>query len=461
MIFSLFEPVLLSMPLYLIGAWVYLRLLNPRRVNILRITMLTFVAQFGLIPLVSFFIQSTTTGIKSSFSELQQAYFILAIFLGGILVVQLFADSLNISSGRKPLAESLFAFGKNNLSKKLFWSWIACMGILLYIKFAYGFTYYGSSTLERNLSLPYHLVILKSMMGILINGYIVYGLVRIIRFRDYNPILFAFVLSDIILKLDSRTNYVIVLFLWILILAVFCKFRPSLKRLLPIASITVILFVVFFPILQEFRAITHQQAEADLSEVDYTQALAEARSADPEKVNRSFIQNLEYRTNFIDRNVTLQNFAAEGGFMNGLNFIRQAAYVIPRFLFPEKVNYVNQLSNESAVFFFYQKRKFDFADNIPIYGYLDFGYTGVFLSGILFAFLMLFMEGMALFMLKYAPLLSFAMQFFLISTFVTHEISYTGLLAVFRDITIFFIIMTALFWSWKIVMKTAVNTERT
>lgn len=447
MIWSFFIPLGLSLPMFFLAAWVFLRMRNPQRVNLIRIAILTFVLHFGLMPLISFAIQSVTTGVRSSTPDLFKAYNILYFYLIGILLVLLPFSSLKKTYRKEREYTRLIFDCYNQLPKsRVFFAWLIVMGILNWIKFYYGFTYYGSSTLERFLSVPYPLVILRFILEILVFGFMAYGLISIIRFKNYDLISFLFISSQIILKFDSRTNFIALFLLFLLVILMFNKFRVPYRKLGFLSGIGLVMVLFFFPLLQTFRHYTNQIAQENEGNTNYQAALEIAlETSDDESQQEKNLTNIEYRTNFIDRNISLQNYPLEEGYMNGLNITYQLLSVIPRALFPQKIQMTKQLNSESAIFFYYQKPHFDFADNLPLYGYLDFGYPGSILSGMLLAFILIFFEWLAYFTFPISRLGSLSILIFVIYHHLDHEFSYTAEFANIRNAVILVILLLCVF----------------
>ena len=142
--------------------------------------------------------------------------------------------------------------------------------------------------------------------------------------------------------------------------------------------------------------------------------------------------------------------------MNGLLFAFQASQVIPRALYPAKIQVGKATSPESIIFLFYGRKGFDMTDNLPAYGYLEFGYWGTFFVGVFQAILLMMFEWFAFRFQRIHPFLGLSVLTYAIYNHLNLEYHYITELSLFRELIILFLIV----WPISTLLQLITNHKR-
>lgn len=439
---TLLEPLLLSLPILLIGGVSLLHFLKPQKVNFIRIYILAFALHFAILPLYSFFKEWFSDRWIYNQGELFSAYLNLYFFLGGVLLV-LFLHNRFPKKYRKGV--TIPKMLENQYSQIALRTagifFIIVIGFLVGYNFAFGFTYYASGTLERNLSVPYPLVVLKSLASIFVFGLVGYGALHLIRGRRYFLFGLLLISSNVFLDWYSRRNYILVFLTLVLFKIIIDRFKVSMKQTILVGLIGIIVVKIFFPFLFIFRQITTEVAYSGQDATNLSKTFEVTQSKKGSLLAKDENENVEYRSNQIARNIEFMRFPGpEEKYMNGLILGTQIAAVIPRALYPAKIKLGKTLAPEGIILLFYGRNGFDLSDNLPLYGYLEFGYWGAFIAGIIQGIFLIIFEWFAYYFNRIHPFLGLSVFMFAIYNHLNLEYPYVQEFGLLRDIIILFLI---------------------
>ncbi len=383
--------------IFIVGGVSFFRLLKPKKVNLLRIFLVAFMLHFALMPLYGFTAEWLLGHWQYFEEELWPAYLSLYVFLGGVLILLFLYDLFPKKIRRGwtipqllekqyrdiPLGEAMVYF-------------LLIIGFQFGFNIFFGFVSYASSTLERNLAVPYPLVIIKSLTGILVFGLIGYGALHLIRGKKYLYLGLLLLLSNNFLNIYSRRTYMLALIVLILFKLILDRFRIPLRQILIVGGAGIFIFQVFFPFLFVFRQLTIEDTNEKKGNSSFTQTYELSQGARGHELGKGLEANEAYRANQIARNIEFMRFPQSSGrYMSGLILAYQVSAVIPRALNPAKLETGKALAPEAVILLFYGRKGFDLADNLPLYGFLESGYTGAFLAGILQALFLIVFEWFA------------------------------------------------------------------
>ncbi len=297
-----------------------------------------------------------------------------------------------------------------------------------------GYTYYGSGTLERNLSVSYLEIILLQMLPPALYGLSCIVLFRAVMMRkvsgDSVVVLIMF-LSMIVL---NRREYLSLGIVLMLILALLGRSVFSLRLLIPMGALTAFLLTFVLPFVTYVR-FEHQSLRMTGVDVSLLEVAGTALTLEPGRIQSAYEANLSERLNYERVNAEVMNAVGERRLGGGV-FLYQASNVIPRFLNPAKISDQYGSFPERVVQDWLGVRHTDWPDNLPLYGYIDLGLLGSLLAGLIYAFTLNLMERAT-----YAETLPFGIGTALVlgySIFVTtrHEMSYTELFSDLRSVLV-------------------------
>ncbi len=439
---GLWLPYLLSLPIFIIGGVSFFNLLKPRKVNLLRIYLVAFTLHFALLPLYGFTAESLLGHWEYFEDEIWAAYLSLYVFLGGILILLFIFDRFPKKFRKNWTIPQLLEQQYRDIPLgKAMGYFLLVIGFLLGFNIYFGFVSYASSTLERNLAVPYPIVIAKSLIGILVFGLIGYGAMHLVRGKKYLYLGLILLLSNNFLNLYSRRTYLLALIILILFKLLMDRFRVPLRQILVVGGMGIFILQVFFPFLFVFRQLTIENPDDKKGNASLTQTYEISQGTRGQELSKGIEANEAYRANQIARNIEFMRFPLrEGRYMNGLIFGYQLSAVVPRALNPAKLDARKALAPEAIILLFYGRKGFDLADNLPLYGFLEFGYTGAFLAGILQAFFLIIFEWFAFRFQRIHPFLGLSILMYAIYNHLNLEYPYQQELSLVRDMIIFFFI---------------------
>lgn len=440
---TLSEPFLFALPMLLIGGMSLSKLRSPKKVNLLRIFIVAFTLHFGAMPLYAFPIEWLAGSWPYTSEEIWSAYLNLYIFLAGVMLAMFLYD-LSPKRFRRgwtipqlleqqyksiPTTQAVLYFG-------------VIMGFLVGYNIYFGFTYYASGTLERNLAVPYPVLVLKSFANIFVYGLIGYGALHLIRGKKLMLLGVLLLSSNIFLDVYARRNYIFAIVLLVVFKLLLDKFRIPLRQVVIVGAAGLALFQVFFPFLFVFRQLTTEAAHSNQGTTDLSRTYEISQGSRGQLLEKGVDANVAYRANQIARNIELMRFPGpEGKYMNGLLFASQAAIVIPRALNPAKIQGGIALAPEAVVLLYYGHSGFDMADNLPLYGYLEFGYFGAFAVGLLQALLLIIFERFAFRFQRIHPFLGLSVLMFALYNHLSLEYPYSQELSLLREMILLFFIV--------------------
>ncbi len=441
---SIWQPFVLALPVLLIGAFSFFKLMKARQVNLLRVLVVAFALHFGLVPLYAFSMEWLAGSWLYTAEEVWAAYLNNYAFLGGLLLV-LFLYDLSAKRFRRSWSiPALLEFQYQSISPLRAGAYfLVVMGFLLGYNIYFGYTHYASGSLERNLSVPYPMVVLKSFATIFVFGLMGYGALHLIRGKKWMLLGVLLLSSNILLDWYARRNYVYAIVVLVLFKLLLDHFRIRLSQVLVVGVGAFLLLQVFFPFLYVFRLLTAEAAHAKKDATDINRIYEQSQGARGYLIGKEEDANVAYRANSIARNIELMKLPGEEGrYMNGLLFASQVAMVVPRALNPAKIETSGKsLSPERMVLFFYGRKEFDLSDNLPIYGFLEFGYLGALLVGLLQGLLLVVFEWFAFRFQRIHPFLGLSVLMYALYSHLNLEYPYSQELSMLREMLLFFLIV--------------------
>jgi len=432
-----------------IGAAIFWSLRKPFKVNLLRIYVVAFVLHFGLMPIYGFvadWAADRQWGYTSE--EIWSVYGSLYLFLATVLLMLFLYDRMPKRFRRGWSLPNMIEWQYNKIGlRQAIWIFVVVMGFMIGYNIFFGYTYYGSGSLERNLSVPYPLVVVKSLFTIFVYGLIGYGALHLLRGKKY--LLFGLLLlcSNNLLDWYSRRNYMIVFIVLVLLKLILDRFRTSTRQVLVTGAALAFVWLVFFPFLFVFRSLTNEVAASNKGQTDFNEAFEATQGSRGHLLSKGLGQNTTYRSNQVARNIEFMRLpGSEGNYMNGLLLATQITSVVPRALNPSKLDTRKLLAPEGIILFFYGKKDFDLSDNFPLYGYLEFGFVGVLFAGIGQALFLILFEWFAHRFQRIHPFLGLSVLMLALYNHLNLEYPFTQELGFVRDLLILFCI------SWPISM---------
>ena len=435
-------PFALSLPIFIVGGVSFFRLLKPQKVNLLRIYLVAFMLHFAFLPLYGFTTEWLLGHWEYYEEELWPAYLSLYVFLGGVLIFLFLHDRSHKRFRRGwTIPQTLEKQYRDIPLRQAVTYFLLAIGFLLGFNIVFGFVAYASSTLERNLAVPYPLVIIKSLTGILVFGLIGYGALHLIRGKKYLYLGLLLLLSNNFLNIYSRRTYLLALLVLVLFKLLLDRSRIPLRQVLVVGGAGVFILQVFFPFLFVFRQLTIEDPTEKKGNTSITQTYELSQGARGRELSKGLESNEAYRANQIARNIEFMRFPLKDGrYMNGLILAYQLSAVIPRALNPAKLESGKALAPEAIILLFYGRKGFDLADNLPLYGFLEFGYTGVFLAGMLQALFLIVFEWFAFRFQRIHPFLGLSVFMYAVYNHLNLEYPYQQELSIVRDLIILFFI---------------------
>ncbi|MBK8196448.1 MAG: hypothetical protein IPK76_25835 [Lewinellaceae bacterium] len=449
-------PFILSLPIIVVGGITLIRLLKSQHVNLLRIYVLCFVLHFVLMPLYGFLAEWISTSQWPYLAdEIFSAYLVLYVFLGAILVVLFVFNTLPQRFRRGWSIPRLLEkqYTDQSLSK-IIQLFTLIMSFLIAYNLYFGFTSYASGTLERILSVPYPLVVLKSLTTIFIFGLVGYGALHLVRGKRYLLAGVVLLSSNIIGNIYSRRGYLLVIILLILFKYLLDRGRMPVRQVLVVSFIGIFVLKVFFPFLFVFRQLTMEEPPGGKKATNISQTYELTLSTKGEQLGRGRDANEAYRANQVARNIEFMRLPmVEQRYMHGILFGAQLAAVIPRAINPLKLEGGKALAPETIILLFYGRKGFDLADNLPLYGFLEFGYWGVFIVGLFQALYLILLERLVFSFQKIHPFLGLSVLTCAIYNHINLEYPYQQELALFRDLIILYCIAWPLAFLFRLLAR--------
>lgn len=439
-----FEPFLLSLPIIWISVVALWRMRKAQDINLIRIYLLAFSLQYAIMPLYGFSLEWLSEIWPYQEDEIWGVYKNLYTFLMGVLIT-LFIFDLSAKKYRKgftvsSLIDHCFRMLRYQRMKIYF---IIVLGFLLGFNIYFGFTFYGSASRERVLSVPYPMFVLKSLVSILSFGMIGFGATYLIRNNRFTFWIILFLSSQILLDYFSRRTYVSAFLIILIFKLILDNMRIKIQQAVIVGTMMLLLLQVFFPFLFVFRALSSEVAsESKAKETNLSEAYELSKGNRGRLIEKDESKNIAFRSNQIARDIYLMRFPGqEKNFMNGILFGTQVWSVIPRMFNPNKITQ-GKLMQEGIIFFFYGKKKSDIADTFALYGYLDFGYWGSFFAGIMQGLLLIIFDFFVFRFARLHPLLGLSVLTWMIYYHLNLEYGYSQDFSFLRDmIMLFFIII--------------------
>jgi hypothetical protein len=451
---TLLDPILYSLPILLISVIALWNMRRAKKVNLIRIYLLAFSLQYALMPLYGFLTEWFSGRWPYEQNEMWAAYKNLYIMLSGVLIVLFLFDFSAKKYRRGYTIPGLLDYCYRTLEyHKMKVYFLIVLGFLIGFNVVFGFTFYGSASRERMLSIPYPMFVLKSLMNVLSFGMIGYGAAYLIRNNRITFWVLLFLCSQVLLDYFSRRTYLAVFLIVFVMKLIMDNMRIQFRQVVIVGVFMALLLQVFFPFLFVYRALTNEIASTSKSqETNFGEAYALSQGNRGRLLSKNEDENIAYRTNQIARSIYLMRFpGTEGNFMNGILFGTQVWSVVPRVFNPNKIKQ-HKLMHEGVIFVYYGKKSFDIADDFAIYGYLDFGFWGTFLAGLMQGILLILYDFFAFRFARIHPLLGLSVLTWMIYYHLNLEYPYSQEFAFLREMLILFCLtwpVSKIYHFWK------------
>lgn len=370
------------------GAFAVYKMKRPQDFLFPDVVFLMSILYFAFGPIVSYALgYGRSFEATWSVGEIFSGYIAITLFLLSLLVgsrlfrpKSLFRPEFTMGGRRSPV----FFFVSSLNELKFVYIIVAFLIVwsLRIIHFKYGGGFSGSETIEVMLSVPYPIVILRQLFGLLYIVVVAYAVLQLLRPTRKNYLYLLFLLPEFMYQaLQGRRD---LLFLIILIAFVYYAIRTRINWKLIGACIFGVLFI--FTAYSKFFLQFRSAAQADRSSIysdGFFDTLAVgvvgATEADASAASERLSKNLMYRSRMnTDWILTITSSTGFLGALHGESLMHASFSALPRFLRPNKYwgDHASMIQAHLGM------AEFDAADNYVANGYIDFGFLGVAIFGL-------------------------------------------------------------------------------
>jgi hypothetical protein len=382
-------PLHLFLASLVLGVGVLQMLFRFRRVwsiTMLDVAILMTSIFFGLGPLVAF-VYAHGHLIEVDQSVLVQGYAGVLLFMFGIWIVRwvtarpAVADTEHgeaLVLGRA--SESILRLSDVNLILVII-AWLFVWGVRFLIASKWGMLFSGTQTLERELALPYGIVVLRTMSGVLASGIIMWSGVTLFTSLTKRLPALIFVLSEGIYVFTQGRRELLLLAMSLGVAFFAVKGRLMARHVilwgLAVFFVWAIALPAFFAMRNEL--LNRQSGNPVVDVIDAFSNYLNSNARDLEE--RQYDRNLAKRPLIINFNLRIAGDQEIQGVMWGRAILASTAWSMPRFILP--LTEKGEMS-EQTIQRFYGMKLEDTSMNWPAAGTADFGLFGTFAYGILF-----------------------------------------------------------------------------
>lgn len=370
---------------------------NRKDITLIDISIWITGTSFGLAPFVLYLYGGQFPEAK--LTDVFLSYLGIILFISGLVIIKkYFKKTFRVN---KSLYDILINVNNIN-SKQVLVLYSVFFIVRAVFAFSYGIFSSGTATIERMQSLPYYLIVSRSLLDLVFWGCIFWSFVKILSDKKLTLLPSLILIIEILLiffRGRRQMLYFVFLFVYIYILL---GYKINFKVLIPTAALIIILVNIIFPYFLIFREISlGSRNNFDLLE-NYSYSYY--------TLLRTGIDKYHYEKNIADRvyintwNIDIVSKSSLFSGLNGQALFSSIIWVIPSPLFPYKsllkepeylINYNFGLSLR------------DSPSNWIGYGFADFGLLGGLFYGLLLGLVLSLMKSFANFNLKKFPLLSF------------------------------------------------------
>lgn len=443
---SYVEILFCSLLIVWAGALAIHKMNRPQGVLFPDVVFFMSVLYFALGPIVSHLLGYGRT-FESTWSvgEICLGYIAVIVFLLSLLIGSklfrprsLFRPEFTSYGRRSPLF--FFVGALNEVKFSYVMASFLLVWALRFIHFKYGGGFSGSETMEVMLSIPYPIVILRQVFGLLYIVVVIYAVLQLMRSTRKNYLYILLLLPEVVFHaLQGRRDLV---FMILLIGFVYYALRMRINWKIVFGSALglLLIFTVYSKVFLQFRtAATADRSSIyagsffDTLKIGLEQATIADDGLSSARLNRNLVYRSRMNTDWI---LTITSGIGPLGDLHGASFIHAVFSALPRALRPVKYwgDHASIIQAHLGV------RDFDAADNYVANGYVDFGFLGVALLGVGVAALLNFGLVCAQILHRQNVLLGslvFAMLFYLA---INVEVSLNRPLLVSRNIAVLVIL---------------------
>jgi len=437
MVNNIYKELFIAAIFFLLGVIIILYAKKNRKINLINLAAFIYLVSFSFGAILSYLNGRTIQ--NTNIELLLLGYGSVFIFCLGLYLIS-FIFNLFKTHNKLDYTKIFNQYNSISLKSKYLIgisSFLLSFGVLN----AYQLTTYGSGTAEKALSIPYPLLVASSLANIVFMGIIISEIRNlIIRDSRKQHLLFLIMLVLFVFtNLRSRST-IFSLFIYAFFFFLLYNQKLNLQKGIIILFIVFALFQYIFPFIIGFREVqkelAHNQSELSFWEISNT-AIRQAANTNLEEMQQSNSENLEFRSYYMEANLFWTK-KSNNNHMDGLLLKSGFLGVIPRILYPDKFKDASGVVSEASIFNYY---KFwqgkDMADNLPFYGYIDFGLMGSLLAGIILGFILLIIQKIAFMTVSFHPIVSISILARGLTLITSVENNYLGYFSTFRDILIF------------------------
>lgn len=407
---------------------------HPNCLTLNDIAIWTTGLAFGIAP----FIYIYNGGIfqDNNLLDVFLSYFGILLFIYGLKITRFKNFEISHLKSFKGSYFSSLNEIVNNISKeKIILIYLLFFIIRLYIGVKYELLVSGSETEDRILSLPYEIIIIRSIINFFIFPSMVWSATQIVNKKKLTFVPSVILFSEFIQMFFQGRRQILFLFFVFLFVSIVLTKKIKKRLIIWTAIIAFVFITIISPSFLIFRNLylDNQNKINSVDNVLYNLPLLFSTNNNSE-LNK---ENLRIRSYINDWNLKIIERSGIFDGLNGKVFLLSAYWIIPRFLLPNKYStitpefLINRFSNNQIT---------DSPENLVGYGFADFGLIGSLIYGMTFGIILSFVENIAN---RFKDRLKF-MSLSLISVFMftafSVEQSLISVFAVLRSALILFVL---------------------
>jgi len=265
-------------------------------------------------------------------------------------------------------------------------------GVRLTLATKYGMLFSGTQSLERELALPYSIVVMRSLGDVVATGLLIWASATLFA----NPLLrfpaIIWLVGECFYIFTQGRRQLLLFAVTMSLTFLAMRGKLLLRHMIAFGIIVFLLWTVLMPAFFTIRnSLLRNQSGNAL--VDVIQAFTAYMNIGHSDVDDAvYRKNLQARPMNINFNFSIIESQDIAGKMWGRAFVNSVIFVIPRIILPIEEK---PLLTEHQVQTYYGLQKIDTSMNWPAFGVADFGLFGAFIYGIVFGSCMTFMEWLA------------------------------------------------------------------
>jgi hypothetical protein len=365
----------------------YKRYNNRKSIILIDVAIWTTGLAFGLSPFIYVF---NGGSFKDNIIDVILSYLGIFLFIFGLNIV----SKINNRIRKKFNEPNYFTFLPrlvNSIStKEVFFFYSFFFITRLYIAIEYNLFVSGSGTEATILNLPYSIVLIRDLIDLFGYASIVWA-VSVLLMRK-NKLLFPsliIIIESLFMFFQGRRQ-IIFLFFIVFFVFIVSGYRLRIKYFIYAIIILFIANTVIFPsflIFRDYYSFDNTRTNI-IDDIAYNLNLTLSTPQD----SYNYAQNIKVRVYINEWNISIIKKSGIYGGLNGNVFLLSAYWVIPKIFFQNKYSNITPENLINTYSFNYQ---YDSPENLPGYGFADFGLLGGLLYGIMFGLILLLVEKIA------------------------------------------------------------------